>query len=66
MSYTREKYQLKDIKEKVQTLLIVPKMPFGLTVFQIVQVLMLAYIILKQNYSNEGQAHQESQPPKEI
>ena len=29
--------------------LIVPKMPFGLTVFQVVQVLMLSYIILKQN-----------------
>jgi hypothetical protein len=49
MSYTREKYQLQDIKKKVQTLLVVPKMPFGLTVFQIVQVIMLAYIILKQN-----------------
>jgi len=41
--------QIEDLKEKVQTLLVVPKMPFGLTVFQVVQVLMLAYIILKQN-----------------
>lgn len=49
MSYYKEKYQLQDVREKVQTLLVVPKMPFGLTVFQIVQVLMLAYIILKQN-----------------
>lgn len=49
MSYYKEKYQLQDVKNKVQTLLVVPKMPFGLTVFQIVQVLMLAYIILKQN-----------------
>lgn len=49
MSYYKEKYQLQDVREKVQTLLVVPKMPFGLTVFQVVQVLMLAYIILKQN-----------------
>ena len=51
MYYRREKYppQIEDLKEKVQTLLVVPKMPFGLTVFQVVQVLMLAYIILKQN-----------------
>ena len=46
-----EKYQVEPevIVDKIKTLMVVPKMPFGITVFQIVQVLMLAYIILKQN-----------------
>ena len=35
--------------EKIETRFIMPRMPFGLTVFQVVQILMLAYIILKLN-----------------
>jgi hypothetical protein len=54
MPHCYEKYQPETETEAEaepieKKLLIVPKMPFGLTVFQVVQVLMLAYIILKQN-----------------
>jgi hypothetical protein len=52
MPHCYEKYQPETEAEAEpieKKLLIVPKMPFGLTVFQVVQVLMLTYIILKQN-----------------
>lgn len=56
MPHCYEKYQPEnEVEAEVEAeavqkkLLIVPKMPFGLTVFQVIQVLMLAYIILKQN-----------------
>ena len=35
--------------EKIETRFVMPRMPLGLTVFQVVQILMLAYIILKLN-----------------
>jgi len=35
--------------EKIETRFVMPRMPFGLTAFQVVQILMLAYIILKLN-----------------
>lgn len=33
-------------EERIETRFVMPRMPFGLTVFQIVQILMLTYIIL--------------------
>ena len=35
--------------EKIETRFVMPRMPFGLTAFQIAQILMLSYIILKLN-----------------
>tara|TARA_B100001939_G_scaffold100721_1_gene86831 strand:- start:697 stop:870 length:174 start_codon:yes stop_codon:yes gene_type:complete len=54
MPHCYEKYQPEtEVEAEAEPVekkfLIVPKMPFGLTVFQVVQVLMLSYIILKQN-----------------
>jgi hypothetical protein len=35
--------------EKIETRFVMPRMPFGLTAFQVIQILMLTYIILKLN-----------------
>lgn len=35
--------------EKIETRFVMPRMPFGLTAFQVAQILMLTYIILKLN-----------------
>ena len=35
--------------EKIETRFVMPRIPFGLTAFQIIQVAMLMYIILRLN-----------------
>lgn len=37
------------IVEKIETRFVMPRIPFGLTAFQIIQVAMLMYIILRLN-----------------
>ena len=41
--------KIERVIEKIETRFVMPRMPFGLTAFQIAQILMLSYIILKLN-----------------
>lgn len=44
-----EMYEPSVKEERIETRFVMPRMPFGLTVFQIVQIIMLAYIIIRLN-----------------